>query len=111
MSSILFNIVADMLAIIINREKIEGQIDGVVPHLIDNGLSILQYADDAIIFMDNNIEKAKNLKLLLYAFEEVSGLKINYHKMRFSVLGMQGILRICILNYLGAKLGLALLSI
>jgi hypothetical protein len=35
MSSILFNIVADMLAIIINREKIEGQIDGVVPHLID----------------------------------------------------------------------------
>jgi hypothetical protein len=39
-----------MLAIIIN---------GVVPHLVDNGLSILQYVDDTIIFMDDNIEKAK----------------------------------------------------
>jgi hypothetical protein len=69
MSPILFNIVADMLAIIINRAKNEGQIDGVVPHLIDNGLSILQYDDDMIIFMDDNIEKAKNLKLLLCVFE------------------------------------------
>jgi hypothetical protein len=50
LSPILFNIVVDMLAIIIN---------GVVPHLVDNGLSILQYVDDTIIFMDDNIEKAK----------------------------------------------------
>jgi hypothetical protein len=42
----LFNIVADMLAILIERAKIEGQIEGVVPHLVDGGLSILQYADD-----------------------------------------------------------------
>jgi hypothetical protein len=69
-----------MLDIIINRAKNEGHIDGVVPHLVDNGLSILQYPDDTIIFMDDNIEKAKNLKLLLCAFEEISGLKINYHK-------------------------------
>jgi hypothetical protein len=69
-----------MLDIIINRAKNEGHIDGVVPHLVDNGLSILQYPDDMIIFMDDNIEKAKNLKLLLCAFEEISGLKINYHK-------------------------------
>jgi hypothetical protein len=48
--------------------------------IIDNGLSILQYVVDMIIFMDNNIEKAKNLKLLLCAFEELLGLKINYHK-------------------------------
>jgi hypothetical protein len=80
LSPILFNIVVDMLAIIINRAKNEGQIDGVVPHLVDNGLSILQYVDDTIIFMDDNIEKAKNLKLLLCAFEELSGIKINYHK-------------------------------
>jgi hypothetical protein len=33
MSPILFNIVADMLALLINRAKIDGQIRGVIPHL------------------------------------------------------------------------------
>jgi hypothetical protein len=37
----------------------EGQIDGVVPHLVDDGLSILQYASDTIIFLDHDLEKAK----------------------------------------------------
>ena len=41
LSPILFNIVADMLAIIIERAKLDGQIVGVVPHLVDGGLSIL----------------------------------------------------------------------
>jgi hypothetical protein len=58
-----------MLAILIKRAKNSGQIEGVVPHLVDDGLSILQYADDTLIFMDDNLEKAKNIKLLLCAFE------------------------------------------
>jgi hypothetical protein len=37
----LFNIVADMLAIIIEHSKTDGQIEGVVPHLVDGGLSII----------------------------------------------------------------------
>jgi hypothetical protein len=80
MSPILFNIVADMLALLINRAKADGQIRGVIPHLVDDGLSILQYADDTIIFLDHDLEQAKNLKLLLCAFEQLSGLKINFHK-------------------------------
>jgi hypothetical protein len=69
-----------MLAILISRAKETGQIPGVVPHLVDEGLSILQYADDTIILMDNDLERAKNMKLLLCAFEQLSGLKINFHK-------------------------------
>jgi hypothetical protein len=53
-----------MLAILISRAKETGQIPGVVPHLVDEGLSILQYADDTIILMDNDLERAKNMKLL-----------------------------------------------
>jgi len=41
LSPILFNIVADMLTLIINRAKANDQVHGVVPHLIDGGLSIL----------------------------------------------------------------------
>jgi retron-type reverse transcriptase len=41
LSPILFNIVVDMLTILIKRAKEEGQIEGVIPHLVDDGLSIL----------------------------------------------------------------------
>jgi hypothetical protein len=41
LSPLLFNIVVDMLAILINRAKDEGWFNDVVPHLVDDGLSIL----------------------------------------------------------------------
>jgi hypothetical protein len=83
----LFNIVADMLAILIERAKRDGQIEGVVPHLVDGGLSILQYADDTILFMEHDLQKARNLKLILSAFELMSGLKINFHKSELFCFG------------------------
>jgi hypothetical protein len=46
----LFNIVADMLDILIERAKYDGQIEGVIPHLVDGGLSVLEYADDTIFY-------------------------------------------------------------
>jgi hypothetical protein len=58
LSPLLFNIVADMLAILIARAKEDGQIDGLIPHLVDGGVSMLQYANDTIIFMEHNLEKA-----------------------------------------------------
>jgi hypothetical protein len=77
----------------------------VVPHLVDNGLSILQYADDTLIFMDDNLEKAKNIKLLLCAFEQLSGLKINFHKSEIFCFGnAKNSEKKNILSYLGARL-------
>ena len=76
-----------MLAILIERAKENQQFKRVVPHLIDDGLSILQYADDTILFMEHNLEQAKNLKLLLCAFEQLSGLKINFHKNELFCFG------------------------
>jgi hypothetical protein len=61
-----------MLALLINRAKADGQIRGVIPHLVDDGLSILQYVDDTIIFLDHYLEQAKNMKLLLCAFEQLT---------------------------------------
>jgi hypothetical protein len=59
----------------------------VVPHLEDEGLSVLQYADETIIFMDNDLEKTKNMKSLLCAFEQLSGLKINFYKSELFCYG------------------------
>ena len=64
-----------------------GQIAGVVPHLVDGGLSILQYADDTVLFMEHDLDKARNLKLLLSAFEQMSGLNINCHKSELFCFG------------------------
>lgn len=87
MSPILFNIVVDMLAIIISRAKESGQIEGVIPHLIQDGLSILQYVDDTVIFMSYDVEKAINMKLILSTFEQLSGLKINFRKSEIFYFG------------------------
>jgi hypothetical protein len=87
LSPMLFNIVADMLAIIIERAKTDGLIEGLIPHLVDGGLSILQYVDDTILFMEHDLEKAQNLKLILSAFELLSGLKINFHESELFCFG------------------------
>jgi hypothetical protein len=87
LSPIPSNIVIDMLVILIKRSKAEGQIEGVILHLVDDGLSILQYADDTILFMEYDLEKVRNMKLLLSAFEELSGLKINFHKSEVFCFG------------------------
>jgi len=61
LSPLLFNIVADMLAILIKRANEEAQISGVVHHLVDGGLSVLQYAEDTILFMEHNLDHARNI--------------------------------------------------
>ena len=49
----MFNIVADMLAVIIARDKDDGKVGSLIPHLVEGGLSILQYADDTILFLED----------------------------------------------------------
>jgi hypothetical protein len=48
--------------------------------LADGGLSILQYANDTIMFMEHDIAKEVNMKPVIYIFEQLSGIKINFHK-------------------------------
>jgi hypothetical protein len=83
----MFNLVADMLPILIDRAKKNGDFRGVVPHLFDDGISILQYADDTILFMDHDLNHAKNPKLVLSVFEQLSGLKINFHQSELYCFG------------------------
>ena len=55
--------------------------------MVDDGLSILQYADNTILFMDHNLDQAKNMKLLLCTFEQLSGHKIDFHKSEMFCFG------------------------
>jgi hypothetical protein len=42
LSTIHFNLIVDILAILINRSKVLGHFSGVIPHLVDGDPSILQ---------------------------------------------------------------------
>jgi hypothetical protein len=79
----LFNIVVDMLEIMIKCTKGDGLIEGVIPYIVDGGLPILQYANDTTFFKEHALDKASNLKLILLAFEQLSGLKIKFHNVLF----------------------------
>lgn len=47
-----------------------------------------KYGDDMIPYMDHDLDKAVNMKLILSVFEQLSGLKINFHKSEpFTVSG------------------------
>jgi hypothetical protein len=48
-----------MLAIMIERAKIDGQFEGVIRHLVDGGLSILQYPDDTILLWNMTWKRVK----------------------------------------------------
>ena len=87
MSPILFNIVVNMLTIQIGRAKDAGQVGSPVSHLVDGGVSVVQYADDTIIFMEHDLAKARNMKLVLCLFEQLTGLKINFHKSELFCFG------------------------
>ena len=71
---------------------------------MDDGLSILQYADDTILFLDHDIKQAKNMKHLLSVFEQMSGLKINFHKSEIFCYGQAKQFEEVILNSLDAML-------
>jgi hypothetical protein len=105
LSPLLFNLVADMLSTLINRAKDDGQVRGLAPHLVDGGISILQYVDDTVLFMENDLEQATNMKLLLCAFEQLSGLKINFHKSEVFCYGEAKEIENCYTHFFGCGLG------
>lgn len=65
LSHLPFDIAVDDLAILIDRAKQHGLIKGLVPEFVENGLAILQYAEDTIFPNEDDFESAKNLKFIL----------------------------------------------
>ena len=79
-SPFLFNMPVENLAKMIRQAQSAGLLEGLVPHLINKGIDILQYADDTILLIQDVVSQAVHLKLILYLFEAMSGLKINFSK-------------------------------
>jgi len=88
LSPLLFNLIADALSELLTTAKEKGLLTGLLPELVEGGLTHLQYADDTILFVQNSEQDITNLKFLLYCYEELSGMKINYSKSEVFTIGM-----------------------
>ena len=68
LSPILFNITIDVLNILIHLAIEHGLIESLVDDLVEDGISMLQYANDTIFLFKDNVESARNLKNILCIF-------------------------------------------
>jgi hypothetical protein len=105
LSPILFNLVTDVLSTLMRKASNQGNIKGVMTHLIPEGITHIQYADDTILMVEDDEESIINLKFILYYFEWVSGLKINYYKSEAYIFGMDLDDKTIIANMLNCQLG------
>ena len=80
LSPILFNVAADCLPRMVSKAQRANLITGLADNLILGGVILLQYADDTIVCLQNDMTKARNMKLLLCFYEMMPGLKINFSK-------------------------------
>ena len=64
----------------VRQAQTNGLLCGLDDNIIPTGVAILQYVDDTIICLKDDLEMARNMKLLLYLYEVMSGLKINFSK-------------------------------
>jgi hypothetical protein len=72
------NSLAKMISVAHQNDLLVGLADNIVP----KGIAMLQYVDDTILLIQDNLEQSRNLKLILYIFEAMSGLKINFKNVK-----------------------------
>jgi hypothetical protein len=74
----LFNMAVNSLAKWSRQQN--GLFTSLDSNLLYNWVAMLQYANGTILFFQDDLQQARNLKSLFYIFESISVLKINFEK-------------------------------
>jgi hypothetical protein len=101
----LFNLVAEVLATLFRKASEQGKIRGVMTHLIPEGITHIQYVGDTILMIKGDDESITQMKFILYCFEWLSSLKINYQKSEAFIFGMETEDKVRVANMLNCQLG------
>ena len=88
LSPILFNFVVDVFAKMLIKGTAQ-LIRGMCTRFVSRGVVCLQYTDDTLLFLDADPEVAFNMKWILTCFEQVSGMRINYHKSELVPINLE----------------------
>ncbi|XP_071694930.1 uncharacterized protein [Rutidosis leptorrhynchoides] len=105
LSPFLFLIAAEGLNLIVKRACRDGLYKGVEVGIDKVGLSHLQFADDTIFIGEWQSQNFCNLVKILKCFENLSGLKINFHKSVLYGLGVASIDIEGLASRVGCKVG------
>jgi hypothetical protein len=106
LSPLLFNLVAKVLDTLMRKAVGQGKLKGVVSHLIPEGITHIQYTDDTILMAEGDDSSIVQLKFILYCFEWLSGLKINYHKSEAYIFEKREDEEVRIVKVLNCRLGM-----
>jgi hypothetical protein len=106
LSPLLFNFAVDVLSRMINATHDNMMVTGLAENIIDHGVAILQYANDTILCLEENMDKARNVKFMLYLFEQMSGLKINFDKSEIILIGDDNNLAVQYVDLFNCQVGL-----
>ena len=87
LAPLLFNIVAEGLTGLMREALAKGLFSSFCVGKDKTPINILQYADDTIFFGEATMQNVKTIKSILRSFDLVSGLKINFAKSSFGVIG------------------------
>lgn len=79
-SPLLFNLVGDALSKMLDRASSAGLFRGLMCNFREGGILSLQYADDTVLFSSAETSHLVNLKQILLWFEQVSSMRVNFHK-------------------------------
>jgi len=80
LSPLLFNLVGDVLTRMLVKGANQGLIRDLGVDFREGGIISLQYADDTILFSDVELEHLLNLKGIVMWYEQLSGMRVNFHK-------------------------------
>ncbi|XP_020265598.1 uncharacterized protein LOC109841134 [Asparagus officinalis] len=83
----LFNVAVDVLHKMIMNNVEEGLLSPLGLREPLKHLRILQFADDTLLFVRSSSKDISILKAILYLFEDISGLSINYSKSSLIYFG------------------------
>jgi hypothetical protein len=89
LSHLLFNLVADVFIRMLGKVAKKVYIRGLMNSFYLEGVISLQYADDTLLFLDNDKQGACHLKWIMTCFEYVSGMRINYHKSGMTSINLE----------------------
>lgn len=80
LSPLLFVLALDLLQSVLNKARLQGQLNLPIPLLHSQDFPILQYADDTLVIMEAHPNQLNILKGLLQDFSHSTSLKVKYSK-------------------------------
>jgi hypothetical protein len=105
LSPLLFNLVGDVFYRMLDKAAKSGLVQGVLRDFRKGGILSLQYVDDTILFSSSDPLHLNNLKHTIMWFEQISGMRVNFHKSEVIVLNVDEIETSRIANIFSCPIG------